>query len=529
MALAAGVALHLYGRACFSKATAELEALVGEELLFDFTHLETSRLAQKKNAAVRLLDGTKTLDLSDSEQRQISEAWHVARDEWSPELEENIRTLIGRHRDGLEILHEVATIERSSFEIRYREGYAAKLSDQPSTHVTRLLNVEGRLALADGDVESGLAAVGAMARIATILQQEHFFIYLAHALGAERSLNRLVFEVLEETEPWAAAPALLAELENLLPTWDWQERALEFLVIEGSMHSVAFRKDVATPWLVRCLFGRLVGAESLVGTRKSAELISLPYGRAQDRFDAASGSSVLELGPIYDHWHFGQAPLQPEFEPLTPFGSLVTLAQLLAALPLSAAPDFSANSRGRLIGFYVKIQVIAAERHLLRAALALRRGGIVHGRYPSERPASAILAKPSPFTGQLIAYRLGEDGSLALELEGATTLLAEWWGGRSWTKEKETRDAVNSWLRDKVFAVTLPPPSQLMGARGWPRARASTIGTISTTGISPRSTEPESSFSIRRLGGHEGRFGGGAPVNGGRPLAQRSIRAYTMA
>ncbi len=37
---------------------------------------------------------------------------------------------------------------------------------------------------------------------------------------------------------------------------------------------------------------------------------------------------------------------------------------------------------------------------------------------------------------------------------------------------------------------------------------------ISTTGISPRSTAPESSFVIRRVGGDGGRLGGGEPVKG---------------
>ncbi len=467
MALAAGVALHLYGRFCFARATAELEALLGEELVFDFSYLEKPRLPKEKNAAERLLDGARALDLSVSEWRLISEARNLGRHEWSSELEEDVRTLIGRNRAGLKILHEAAAIERSSFGIN---DYGVPeifdlLAPDHRSDVARLLNVEGRLALADGDVDGGLAAAGAIARIATALQQEHHVICVVFALALERSLNRLVFEVVERKEPWLANPALLAELETVLPTWDWQQRANEFLVIDGSMSSVDLREDVSVPWPVRFLFGHLAGAEALIGTRKSIEMIPLPYGRAQDRFHAASGTP-RGLVALHDVWRIREARVNLGREPWTSREALVTFGQMFAAVPRSTARDPSANSWGRLIGVYLKFQVIAAERQLLRAALALRRDGIVGGGYPPERPASAILAKPSPFTGQLIAYRLGDDGSLALELEGAEKLLAQRWGGRSWTNKRETRDLVNHQLREKVFAVTLPPPPA-GGKRGY--------------------------------------------------------------
>ncbi|MCP3957577.1 MAG: hypothetical protein GY719_06960 [bacterium] len=438
---------------------------MGKELVFDFSHLETSPLPKEENAAKRLLEGTKALELSDSERRRITEAWHLARHEWSPELEASVRALIGRHRGGLEILHEVAALERSSFGIKYRDGYyrdghtTFKPPDLALVDIARLLNVEGRLALADGDVDGGLAAAGALARIATSLQQESIPSYLLIALSVERSLNRLVFESLEKSEPRDANARLLTELEAVLPAWDWQKRAREILVINGSMWSADVREDVSLPWLVRFLFGHLAGAEALVGTRKSIEMIPLPYGRAQGRFDAASPRPSRSLVALFRVWQLREVGVQLGQLSFTSRDALVTFRQMLATLPRSTARDPSANSWGRFIGLYLKCQVIAAERQLLRAALALRRDGIVHGGYPPERPASAVLAKPSPFTGQLIAYRLGDDGSLVLELEGAQELLAERWGGRSWTRDKETRDRVNRQLRDKVLAVTLPPPA----------------------------------------------------------------------
>ncbi len=459
--LTAGVALHLYGRLCFARATSELEALLGEELVFDFAHLETPTLPRYENAAEWLLDGVEALDVSADERARIEQAWLLARREWPPELEENARALIGRHRLGLETLHKAGEIERSSYGIRYRDGDGAWI---PRAYVmslfsaAKLLNVEGRLALADGDAEGGLAAAGALARIATSLDQEHFLFFLSYEIGVERSLNRLVFEVLQEMEPWAASPALLAELEALLPTRDWLERAREFLVLEGSMYSVSARDGARTlphgermpPWPIRYLFGHLVGAEALAGTRKSVELIPLSYGRAQDRFDEASPQGTLVL--FYQYWSYNRPT------PLQSLGTPIIIGQMLGAVPHSMAWDASANSWGRLLGVLLKVQVIATERQLLRAAITLRRDGIVRGSYPRERPELAALAEPDPFTGQLISYRPGDDGSLRLELEGAMKLLAERWGGRSWTKDKETRERVKRLVRDNVFAVTLPAP-----------------------------------------------------------------------
>ncbi len=465
----AGVALHLYGRACFARATSELEALLGEELVFDFAHLETPPLPRYDNAAEWLLDGVEALDFSHDEKTRIDQAWLLARREWPPELEASARALIGRHRPGLETLHKAAEIERSSYGIRYRDGNGARIpraSIMASASAARLLNAEARLAFADGDVDRGLAAARALARIARALDQEHFLFFLFYEMSVERSLNRLVFEVLQETAPWAANPALLAELEALLPTRNWLEKAREVLVLEGSMFSASVRHGAKTsphgertpPWPIRYLFGHLVAAETLVGTRKSVALLPLSYGRAQDRFDEAT--SVAPAKSLYDTFDNWSSPYQSRVRCAASAPAMIagTIVQMLAAVPHSTARDASANSWGRWLGAMLKVQVIATERQLLRAAITLRRDAVAGGGYPRERPEIAALAAPDPFTGRLIAYRPGDDGSLRLELEGAMELLAERWGGRSWMKEgKERRDWVKRWLRDKIFAVTLPP------------------------------------------------------------------------
>ena len=68
--------------------------------------------------------------------------------------------------------------------------------------------------------------------------------------------------------------------------------------------------------------------------------------------------------------------------------------------------------------------------------------------------------------------------------------------------------------RDLTRANAKPPPPNY---GGWPRARAGgpvdhTATGVPTTGISPRSTTPDSRTTIRRVGGDGGRGGASGPV-----------------
>ncbi len=71
----------------------------------------------------------------------------------------------------------------------------------------------------------------------------------------------------------------------------------------------------------------------------------------------------------------------------------------------------------------------------------VRRIGLAQGSYPAERPDLQALTEPDPYTGRLITYRLLDDGSLELVLEGAAEL------------EKDLREKVTG----AFFAVVLPP------------------------------------------------------------------------
>ena len=75
---------------------------------------------------------------------------------------------------------------------------------------------------------------------------------------------------------------------------------------------------------------------------------------------------------------------------------------------------------GKALG---RTQSVAAQRQLVRAAIAMRRHALNTGHYPAERPAIPELAEPDPFTDRPIDYRLGDDGSLSLALVGACELL----------------------------------------------------------------------------------------------------------
>ena len=69
--------------------------------------------------------------------------------------------------------------------------------------------------------------------------------------------------------------------------------------------------------------------------------------------------------------------------------------------------------------------------------------------------------------------------------------------------------------RSLIKSGRLPPSPWLDGrTSALSGAVELVIAEISLTGISPRSSSPESSSLIRRVGGHGGRGGAGAPTNG---------------
>ncbi len=461
LVLAAGVALHLFGRLRFARAVAELEALVGEEVVFDFAHLETPTLPRSENAAELLLPGAETLDWPDGARDLLKQAWLLPRREWDPELERRVGALCEHNHAGLEALHRAAGIERSSYGIRYGDGVAALIPDLlPFIPAAKLLSVEGRLALADGDVDGGLAAARALARIARSLDQEHYLITALIEAVVERSLNRLVFDVLQETEPWATSPGFLTELEAVVPSGDWLAKTQEAVLLEGSITSVSCRR--IPPWPIRALFGHLVAAEILIATRKSVALIPVPYGSAQERFHAAYRDDATSLFKVYHHEYLGH--LYPSRSPEPTWGQRAILVPLralilmLGAVPHSTAVDASANSWGLLAGDLHKFHLFASQRQLLRAAMALRQAGIAGGSYPRQRPDVAALAEPDPLTGRLIAYLPDDDGSLRLELEGAAKLVAERWL-RPLPGAGKPPDWIKKDLRERLISVTLPPPA----------------------------------------------------------------------
>ncbi len=80
-------------------------------------------------------------------------------------------------------------------------------------------------------------------------------------------------------------------------------------------------------------------------------------------------------------------------------------------------------SRPNLMSTIGRTQAIAAQRQLLDAALTISTTQRPDGAFPVTRPDLAALAEPDPFSGQLLEYRLLEDGRLHLAVAGGPELL----------------------------------------------------------------------------------------------------------
>jgi len=404
--LIASLALHLYGRVRFAQAEARFEAEVGS---LDVAHIESPQLPEEENAATWLVAGAAAIVLSNDDLQRIHDAVNTPESGWSREQEETLRALVERNRGGLETLHRAASCEQSDYGIVLPDGrVSARVPDLlPLLSAGKLLHVEARLAFADEDVASGLAAARTLSRLSTSLTREHTVIAPLVGNAVETWLLGVVAELLRSAAAWAAQPTLLAELEAMLPVDDPLATARRILIEAAWAESSAVRlgwqlgeSDEPPAGISRYLFGHLAGAEILEAVRHQVELVGVPYGSVPDRF--APGSAPSPLRPHKRHAHA-----------VTPFSKAVA-----------------------------KLQSTASQRQLIRAAIALRRIGIARESYPRERPSIAELDEPDAFTGRLMVYQLRDDGSLRLEFAGAAEL------DRSLRQRRIT----------PVFTVVLPPP-----------------------------------------------------------------------
>ena len=392
--IAAGLALHAYGGYRFGRAVEELEELLGKRVDLDLSRFHRPSVPDRDNAILGFAAAAQVIELSRNERTDLTTAEKVPMHAWPllpaldggagrPPIEFRLRNVLTRNRRALELLHQAAERRRSSYGLSFSGGRHSPVPNLLfALTEARLLAAEARLAFADGDEAGGLRAARSLARLAVCLDEEHPSIFHFVAIGVEAILDRLALEAATAPEGWAARSSLHSGLAAILPAGDRSAHLEEKLLFDALERSQNVRdRRRSLPWRVvspvwSWIQGPLEASSILAGQRQVIKLARRPIGR------------------LFEDRRFS----------------------LDRHLPVAAGQEAS---------FYEALacQMIASETQLARASLALRIRGLAEGGYPERRPDLSDLRRREPFMGRLLGYRPLEDGSLRLEVEGATEIL----------------------------------------------------------------------------------------------------------
>jgi hypothetical protein len=347
---------------------------------------EKPQIPDDQNAATWLQAGAGAISRTSEEKDAVAEATLLPYDEWPDELRKEVRNALDDHRGGLETMHTAAGLEESSYGIRYSDGFEAEIPELLLLiDANRLLMLEARVALADGEEQRTLTALATMSRLAESLQAEPTTITALVGIACERMMLQVAGEAVASAQPWITSPGFLDELESVIPSTSgglfighlfdgWTA------VMELELHRWADGTSIIDPAGLEQLAE--LGVEEIAYNRAQLlALLNMPYGDEPSRFDEPRQLSLFVMG-----------------------GS-----------PASDIEGF--------LKAITRFQAAEAQRQLVRAGISLRRIAIAEGAYPTTPPDIPELTEPDPFTGRRLIYMPGPDGSLALALDDAIGLL----------------------------------------------------------------------------------------------------------
>jgi len=358
---------------------------------FEAVDFEKTGIPNDENAAAWLQAGAGAIVRSDEEKKVLAQAGYVPYEEWSKELRREVRDALDRHSGALETMHMAANLERSSYDIRYSEGFHLELPDfLQLIDACRVLMLEVRVALADGNEQRTLTSLATMARLAESLKSEPTTITALVGIACERMMLTVAGEVVGSTQPWIGNTDFLAELEATIP------------VASGTM----FVGHLYDGWVavMELELNRWTAGTSTLEPEADLGLEELAdVGRREIAHNRSQLLSLLD----------------------TPYGDDPGVFDDPAQLTLIKSERGSSADIKGFLKAIMRFQAALAQRQLVRAGIALRRHALEHGVYPAELPATGELTNPDPFTGRPLIYEPRPDGSLVLTLDGALELLEQ--------------------------------------------------------------------------------------------------------
>ena len=343
-------------------------------------------LDHEDNAATWIQAGSAALALSPEQGEAATKLVRSNLADWGETERLEAAALVESARPAVEILSRALPLEKSNFAIDYTEGVRTPIPPlMPILDATRILRIDGRLAILEGDVDRVLHDVALTGRIGDALADESLLIVALMGLAVDRQAIGLIYEALPLLEPDDLARAVT---------------------------SLESRDRTAS-------FARAVRGEAAMIASISFDERVLPQYPALLRRPLA-----LLAGPLYKRQSVRiYEGLRQLIESLDAPGGGVEAQP--AETPSLLVPDLAGMLLPNLVGTSDSLRETEAARRLAWSALETYRRAREQTGYPEE----AWLApgtEPDLYAGGPVRYVRREDGSALLAADAA----AERWAGR---------------------------------------------------------------------------------------------------
>jgi hypothetical protein len=375
--LLAGLCLYFIGRVRLDEAKERFVATVGP---LEMPAYQPPDVPTELNAARWLEAGAEALVLHDGDMDAVHRLLAPPIGETLEEDREAVHALIDRNGAAFDLLGRSAGLIESSFGVDYSQGFEAAIpSFLDLRKAAQLVRADSRLALLEGDA-------GRLARDAEILDQyattttrESILVSVLFGLAADRSLLRLIHDVVDSE---LADTSLIADLARRLEDRDRTEALRRSFAAEGAM-------------VASVPPGRLLGEDESWRTRAGLTLFE-PFQVAGLLDGWADLATALDRP-----W----AEIKRDFA--TPEGEP------------RAAWDIHFFMLPNILSAIERLKANNSSTFLARSTLELWASYLSGDEFPD----GFSFETDDPYTGEPFRYELHEDGSVNLVAPGAE---AQW-------------------------------------------------------------------------------------------------------
>ncbi|TAM48791.1 MAG: hypothetical protein EPN53_09005 [Acidobacteria bacterium] len=407
--LAGFLALRIYGNRRLAAAEREFTAKVGPMAGNPYA---SAKVPDDENAAILLRAGAEAVVLPGGDKPLAGDLTMIEAKRWNAQQVTEIRRILAANAPALELLHRAAPMTRSSFglvdsvneaeeldmtstrlglagPVKETEKFKAKMPILKLLWGQRLLLLDARLALHNGDWQRFLTDAVSMSTMAVALERESPLVAVLIGIAAEKILLTVTSEATARPD---VSLETLRSLQSLLPETDlratWR-RALLVSAVGTDRRVAAVRADP-----------KRMGEE---GFGVKGRLLELLFGGI---FAAQQRELYSDLVGVVDQ----------------PLGSNPRWADRGKARPKSMFSVFESVMFPELAGSGGRVQSTMSLRNLADVALKVRIEGLRTGAYPPTLAAYPEAMRPDPFAAKPLSYVLRPDGSAVIAVRDFVVL-----------------------------------------------------------------------------------------------------------